>query len=621
MNTLLLLLLLATPLTDADSALRAGRYPAAIQLYRQVLQTNRNSHDAQFGLARALAFSDSRAAAIEAYAVLVRRNANDVDARLGRGRVYAWEKNWPAAEADLRFVTEKSPRYADAWSALGDMYLWSDRFDSAAFAYGEATVLAPDEFAGFLGLARAERNRGNFTAARVALASARERGAAAEAAAREADEINRAEQQAAPAALMAQAHAALDSGDMALVAESARLAGDMTPDPEAELARNAVIARIRDIMQRADAARRAGDRAAALKLYDEVLAIEEANLGARYGRGLVRSWEKDYPGAESDLAMVTEKQPANGDAWLALANNRLWSGNAAAALAAYDEYVRLRPQDAAGYLGRARAQQALGRKDAALAELALAEAHGADLVVAAQLRESLVREEYLWSARAGYEVTNLSSGFDNWLAYRAAVGRKFDFGSVTIEGLRARRFGYWDNQGGIDAWIDLWPKSYVNLRAMFAGGAEVLPRGDWMAELYQGVGNGWEVSGFYRHMDFARDNADIYGGSIAKSIGDWYLRARASTSRGGGDAGSFVSGAIRRYLKTTDDFIEVSGGSGREVINLGQGLNRTVRNYSVGGKLQYYLTPQLGFYLNGSLEDPDNYATRVTTGGGLLFRW
>lgn len=621
MQTLMLLLLLATPLTDADSAMRAGHYAQAAALYQQALRSNRTSYDAQYGLARALAFSDSRAAAIEAYSVLIRRNTNDVDARLGRGRVYAWEKNWAAAEADLRFVTNRSPRYTDAWLALGDMYLWSDRFDSSAAAYQQAISLAPQAPDAYLGLAKAERNRGDFAAARAALRQAEERGIAAAALTLEAEAIRRAEQAAThtPETFMAQAHAALDSGDMAAAAEAARLAADLTPDPVASTPDPALAAR--DALQRADAARRAGNRAEALRLYDEVIAIDENNATARYGRGLVRSWEKDYAGAEADLALVTQRQPGNSDAWLALGNTRLWANEPGPALAAYNEVVRLRPQDAVGHLGQARAKQKLDDREGALAALALAEAHGADAAEVALLRDALTQQELLWRARAGFEYTALSSGFDEWLAYRASVGRKFDFGSVSIEGQRVRRFGYWDNQGGVDAWLDLWEKSYINLRALFAGGADVLPRGDWSAELYQGLGDGWEVSGFYRHMDFSTGNADIFGGSIARSVGDWYLRARGSTSRGSGAAGGSGSLAIRRYLKTADDFVEVSGGGGRTVIDLGRNLHRTVRTVTAGARLQYYFTDHWGFYANGSLEDPDNYATRMTTGGGLLLRW
>lgn len=629
MQTLMLLLLLtAHPLTDADSAMQAGHYAQAAALYRQALALQPRpaiAADIQYKMARALAFSDSRAEAIEAYSVLIRRNPNNVDARLGRGRVYAWEKNWAAAEADLQVVTERAPRYTDAWLARGDVYLWSGRFAEAVTAYGEAIGLDGGDPAGYLGVAKAERNRGDFAAARAALRQAEERGLAAAALTREAEEIRRAEQAAThtPEAFMAQAHAALDSGDMAAAAQAAQLAAEVSPDPLLTPPPTTPdrAAAVRDAVQRADAARRAGNRAEALRLYDEAIAIEADNAAARYGRGLVRSWEKDFAGAEADLALVTQQQPANSDAWLALGNTRLWADEAGPALAAYNEVVRLRPQDAAGYLGQVRAKQKLGDSPGALADLALAETQGADAAEVALLRDALTKQELLWRARAGFEYTGLSSGFDEWLAYRASVGRSFDFGSVSIEGQRARRFGSWDNQGGIDAWVDLWDKSYVNLRALFAGGAEVLPRGDWMAELYQGLGGGWEISGFYRHMDFAEDNADIYGGSIARSVGDWYLRARGSTSRGSGAAGAGGSLAIRRYLKTTDDFIEVSGGGGREVIALGRGLHRTVRSTSAGLRLQYYFTDHWGVYANGALEDPDNYATRVTTGGGLLLRW
>ncbi len=625
MQTLMLLLLLtAHPLTDADSAMRAGHYAQAATLYRQALALQPRpaiAAEIQYKMARALAFSDSRAAAIEAYSVLIRRNPNDVDARLGRGRVHAWEKNWAAAEADLQAVTERAPRYTDAWLARGDVCLWSGRYAEAVVMYGEAIGLDGGDPAGYLGTAKAERNRGDFAAARAALQQAEERGITAAALTLEAEEIRRAEQAAmhTPEAFMAQAHAALDSGDMAAAAEAARLAADLTPDPVVSTPDPAIAAR--DALQRADAARRAGNRAEALRLYDEALALEDRNLAARYGRGLVRSWEKDFTGAETDLALVTQRQPENSDAWLALGNTRLWAGEAGPALAAYTEVVRRRPQDAAGYLGQVRARQKLQDREGALAALALAEARGADAAEVALLRSALTKQELLWRARAGFEHTALSSGFDEWLAYRASVGRSFDFGSVSIEGQRVRRFGYWDNQGGVDAWVDVWDKSYINLRALFAGGAEVLPRGDWSAELYQGLGAGWEVSGFYRHMDFSTGNADIFGGSIARSVGDWYIRARGSTSRGSGAAGGSGSLAIRRYLQTADDYVEVSGGGGRTVIDLGRNLHRTVRTVTAGARLQYYFTDHWGIYASGALEDPDNYATRMTTGGGLLVRW
>lgn len=138
------LVTIAATIQEADTALRHGEYPRAIELYKTLVAGDPGSYEALFGLARAQAFSGRHDEAITTYTRLLEFHPGNADARLGRGRVLMWSDQIDRAEEDLRGVVETHPAYADAWSALGDLYLQTGRYPQATEAYLKWAALEPD---------------------------------------------------------------------------------------------------------------------------------------------------------------------------------------------------------------------------------------------------------------------------------------------------------------------------------------------------------------------------------------------------------------------------------------------------------------------------------------------
>lgn len=424
MIPLFVLIVISSPLTEADSALARGDHEAAIRRYRLQLEKDPQSYEARFGLARALAFSGKHTEAIKVYTDLLTAHPGDPDAHLGRGRVYAWEKRFEEAEKDLTFVTDRYPDYADAWSALGDLYLWSDRPSEAAEAYTKWTELVPDDPAPYMARAKAYRDARRFSLAREDLHSARRKGA--------------------------------DEGEV-----------------------------------------------------DRLL------------RGLHR-----IPGALP------------------------------------------------------------------------------------------------WEASVQYGYQSFSSERSDWHTYTASIRRTFSRGSVCLQSIRTRRFSSWDEATALDGYLDLWPRAYGNVRLQVTADADVLPRSGYAVEVFQGFGEGWELSGSYRHMDYPSANVDMYGASLGKYVGNWYLRWRTTFLPEAGSILSSHAGFIRRYLGTVDDFLEIGGGRGKEVVTTGAGPRiETLRTHFFTFRVQKFLHPRLGVTLTATYNDQQDLPVGRGLSFGIITRW
>jgi cytochrome c-type biogenesis protein CcmH/NrfG len=105
--------------------------------------------------------------------------------------------------------------------------------------------------------------------------------------------------------------------------------------------------------------------------------------------GLVRLHLGDMDGAEQAYRGCAAASPAAPECWLGLASVGVARGDAAAALAAYDHVMALRPRFAAGELGRAWALAKLGRKDEASRAIDHAEELGAPAAQVARQRAML----------------------------------------------------------------------------------------------------------------------------------------------------------------------------------------------------------------------------------------
>jgi YaiO family outer membrane protein len=344
---------------------------------------------------------------------------------------------------------------------------------------------------------------------------------------------------------------------------------------------------------------------------------------------------KRWPEAEADLTAVTTAKPDYADAWSALGDMYLWNDRPQQAASAYARWAELDTSDPAPVIALGRAHRAAGDLDAARADFAAARVRGADPAQVddyqASLQPRIADQEavlppgYRWALRVGGANTSFDpSSREDWNEYEVSLRRKFDRGSIALEMLSADRFGNHDTAWALDSYVSLWDRAYANLRYQIGPDGELFPDNAWRAELFQGVGQGWEISGSYDHMDFGGSDVDMYGVGVGRYWGNFYARYRVLHVPGVG-SGSLSHRAQLRYYYAgnADDYFEVYAGNGRshELDNSGFDHVSSSSHSSFGASYVNYFAPHWGFKVGvGFANNVDGFDERSVS-ASLYSRW
>jgi YaiO family outer membrane protein len=379
----------------------------------------------------------------------------------------------------------------------------------------------------------------------------------------------------------------------------------------------------------------AGEREAALSAYSALLQQSPGNADVLLGRGRLYAWMGRWGEAETDLVAATAAAPGYADAWSALGDLYLWSDRPALAVQAYGRWLALAsPLDPAPLIARARALRASGELAAARADFEAAGARGADPVQIQDYLRSLAPRApapdvygpagFAWSASLGADWTAFSPQRADWSDYTLSVRHHFRLGSLALEALGADRFSSSDHAWALDGYVDLWSRAYANLRYQRSPQGDLFPQTSWRAELFQGVGHGWELSGSYDRLDFSSSGVDLYGLGIGKYVGNWYLRLRHLYVPGNGGSSNSDRLLARYYYKgDADNYLELVVGAGRSDVSLSSapGLSGQGHSRSASFALVKFLNPRLGFKVGASYEhDDDGYDGRGLF-GTVYTRW
>lgn len=367
----------------------------------------------------------------------------------------------------------------------------------------------------------------------------------------------------------------------------------------------------------------------ALAAYDALLARSPGNVDVLLGRGIVHARLQHWPEAERDLRAAATAAPTYADAWSALGDMYLWSGRPAHAVDAYGRLIALRPSDPAPYLARGRALRALGRAVDARADLDRAHALGATgdaadaLAAALQPRagnpDAAIAHGYAWAAGLSATWTDPGRG-PRWNDETVSVRHYTNAGSLAFETLRAQRFGQHDVAWALDGYVGLWSGAYANVRYQRAAAARLFPVNAGRVELYQSLGNGWEASVSDDVLGFA-GSVNIYGASIAKYMGDWYVQLRHQNIVSAGSHGTGERVLARWfYAGDADTYVEATLNSGRsdDPLSLVGGQSR-----SGGGMVTWvrYWTPAWGTRVGASVARTGGAADQRALTVALYRRW
>ena len=378
-----------------------------------------------------------------------------------------------------------------------------------------------------------------------------------------------------------------------------------------------------------------GQRDAAISAYTVLLQRSPGNADVLLGRGRVYSWMGRWSEAEADLSAATVATPEYADAWSALGDLYLWSDRPRQAAEAYSRWLALAPAlDAAPLIARGRALRAAGEFAAARADFQAAGERAADPAqIADYLRSLTPRAQspdvsapagYPWSASLGASWEAFSPARADWSDYTLSVRRHFERGSLALEVLGADRFSTGANAWALDGYVDLWSRAYANLRYQRSSSGDLFPETSWRAELFQGAGRGWELSGSYDRLDFNSSGVDIYGLGFGKYTGNWYVRLRHLFVPGNGTSSNSDRLLARYYYKgDADNYVEFAAGAGWSDTALpgAPGSTGQGHSWSTGAAWVMFLTPRLGFKLGAGFDrDEYGYSGRGVS-GSVYTRW
>lgn len=374
-----------------------------------------------------------------------------------------------------------------------------------------------------------------------------------------------------------------------------------------------------------------GQREQALQRYTALLVEHPGNGDLLLARGRTYAWDGQYAAAEADLQQVVANSPGYADAWSALGDVYRWSDRPQLAADAYSHWVALAPQDPAAYIARGRALRDAGQAGAARADFDAAAGLGADASEVSSLRDSLLPrvsnpdvvagEGYRWSASAGWDHTRFSGDRESWNDVDLTLRRHFSRGSLGLEFLNADHFGTRDSAWALDGYVPLWSRAYANLRYQRGPSSGVLPRQGWRAEVFQGVGNGWELSASVDHLRFS-DDTEFYGVGVGRYVGNWYGRYKLQHVPGVG-SGSWSHRLLLRnyYAGDADNYLEVSVSSGRSTDMDRFGSVVRDSNAAIGVAWRHQVSPRWGFKLGAGYADDDGGYDEQRLSGSIYTRW
>jgi YaiO family outer membrane protein len=315
----------------------------------------------------------------------------------------------------------------------------------------------------------------------------------------------------------------------------------------------------------------AGQLEMALAAYDALLARAPGNAdvllvrGIAYGR--LQRWDK----AEADLKAAATAAPNYADVWSALGNVYLWSGQSAKAVEAYQRLAALRPQDGDAHVALARALAEVGQAGASRTEFETARALGATVPIADVAPAGLIGAApdafasgaYSWASSLSASWTDPGAG-PRWNDQTISVRHHGKQGSIAFETLRAHRFGEQDYAWALDAYTSLWQGAYANLRYQRASAARLFPHNSGRAEVYQSLGGGWEASASDDVLAFPAKRVNIYGVSLGKYVGNYYIALRHQNIVSPGSHSNGDRLLARYYYEgDADNYLELTANRGR----------------------------------------------------------
>jgi YaiO family outer membrane protein len=302
-------------------------------------------------------------------------------------------------------------------------------------------------------------------------------------------------------------------------------------------------------------------REAALDLLKQHLTQEPDDTDARVFYGIVLSWQGRYDEAREQLSQVLAKRPDHGDALPALINVELWSDHPARAEQLARDALARQPDNVELLLAQAHALRNMGHRSEAIAVLDHVLQLSPGNVDAIRMRSSTFDVSGKWDTRpvaeADFSYYWYSDGRSPLRQSSLSLRVPTPVGSITGTENRADQFGLVSYQTDLEFYPHFRPGTYGYLEFGYSADGNLFPGYRGSADLFQSIGNGFELSGGYRHLQFS-SGVDIYTFALAKYRGKWLFTGRGFVTPGSpGTSGTALLEA-RRFFGSEGryDYIE-----------------------------------------------------------------
>ncbi len=222
--------------------------------------------------------------------------------------------------------------------------------------------------------------------------------------------------------------------------------------------------------------------------------------------------------------------------------------------------------------------------------------------------------------QAGTQAETIDCDSGGWMQTGAGIGLDGDRFDAFVGASRSSRCGSAETRLLADLYHTFGGGTYANLRIVLTPNAERHSRSDVLAEVFRAIGKGYETSVQVRQMRYPGTTATIVAPSLARYVGDRYVRVQVLGAKTSETPLSVAATFSIRTYRDGLNYVEFRTGAGREVIDLPGALVVSL-GYFVGlranqriGRVR--LAPAVGWTYDQQLGRRATIGLQVRTAGG-----
>ncbi|HEY1041018.1 MAG TPA: YaiO family outer membrane beta-barrel protein [Bacteroidia bacterium] len=302
------------------------------------------------------------------------------------------------------------------------------------------------------------------------------------------------------------------------------------------------------------------DYRVAKKLCKQAIDINPANTDYSILLGRIYAWEGSADSAKVILNKIIKDNNKNTEAYDALTDVELWSGEYQAVISDCDLVLSFLPENKKDpfWIKQAKAYEALEDYTNARRVLLLTLQNKKDNYEGEKLLEYIIIKAYKNSISVSYlNVSFTNPSFSPWNFGFVEYQRKFK--KCPVLG----RINYGDAYGNqalhfeIDAYPKFSKQTYAYLNAGLSNSSQVFPSYRASAEIYQKLPKGFELSAGGRYLGFENEDIFIYTAYLGYYYKNLWFAYRPYIVTKNSDTFVSHTALLRKYFASEDNYINL----------------------------------------------------------------